>query len=562
MSDSEERIWRLTDPKEYEDPPAILDVLIEKLRDDHVLDYEGYDDWLMEAGDILIGMDRPIAAAFTYLARSHRQGALRLLPAETAPIARAFVLERHKPKRSADLYLRQGCFARAARTWERVGEWAEAAEAWENAVTAYQDAERVTHGWALLGLAKAQLRVGEDAEATFDTGLMLLAQDAVQAESQGDTLRAIEHYQTLRDVGEVTGLTEHLLEGAINEARLYEAEGDAYSAFSVRAHAAEICAECNEHHAAAVLYQEAARSAEGVQQGASAVCWARAAEAWAQAAKRVVEISARLAENALLGRLDALNHCGHHTKLADTYRALAMLPLKPEVRDRYLHLAEALPAHLSDAELEAMPRLQLARRHWAAPLFAHEMGASPRDALLECTSFADSIIARRRATRALISLEAYPDKIDSLILVAKTLGENENVLSTERVLLNMVEHQSASVRTAAIHGLARRRGTKVARVLVKTLNDEAVGVRSAGLECLTAEYRPEAIGPAVTLALGTLERGALQAVRWLGTLPTSDCLNPLYRVGQRAPLAAVRDLGMSYFERRCPSHLRAMYDHR
>lgn len=548
----------------YADPGDKLRGALDLLSNDWVLDYQGYDDWLRSAGEALERLQIPVGVAFTYLARGDRGRALEHLSASEAPVARAFVVEGRDPAEAASLYLQQGCFARAAQAWERARAPERAIEAWRRALDAYPATDPGRHALAHLGLGHALLLAErEGARQAIDEGLMWLARDAVEAETAGDLPGAIDRYQTMAEVGDATQQVEHVLEGAVNEARLHEAQGDRDGAFLARAFAAAACESAGEHRAAAALYQEAARAAEGARPSHVDACWARAADAWWAAAARIDALSPALAENALLARLDALNRCDAGAgALAETYEALAALGLSPATRDRYAQLAKSLDPSAFERGQRARPPLparESSGRHWAAALFDHELGTSPLYALLECTARADSIIARRRATRALLALLAFPGDPDCHALAAVTLGPNVAVASTEPVLLSYATHASADVRAAAVRGLSTRRGTRVANALVHALTDADFGVQMAAGESLGATGRGEAIGPAVRRAIEGPRSAALAVVGWLGAWTDDAALDPLFRIAQRATDEDVRAAAASRFERRCPVERRDLY---
>src|SRR5690606_37636703 len=113
-----------------------------------------------------------------------------------------------------------------------------------------------------------------------------------------------------------------------------------------------------ELHAAATLFREAADYCRRHELDYEAFYRMRAGEAHVRAAERSLALghAVELAENALMAAVDAFNELGAYSRVRETYRRLAQLPLSDKRSARYARLEARLGA-VQDmgAEIRAVP---------------------------------------------------------------------------------------------------------------------------------------------------------------------------------------------------------------
>jgi hypothetical protein len=309
-------------------------------------DARRYDSWLegalaayealgrtREAGYVLLGLrryseaqrhfppsERPLEWALAAARLGHRAEAARVLSEAGHPVLAAFELEA------------AGAFAAARLEWERVVRDARLAGLpYERALAHFR-------------LGRALLRTNEAAAGARElaTTQRLLETVADEAETHGDTTRALACYLLLIHLGRDTGSFENVAEGFLNSIRILERQDlrkhfasqyyDDFLAFAV---------ERKEWYAAATLAREAATYAAKRRFVFERHYLARAAELWEATAQHNEAAGGPvdLSENALHAAIDVAVSMDDHALVARLYGALAALPLAANRRARYQRLA-------------------------------------------------------------------------------------------------------------------------------------------------------------------------------------------------------------------------------
>lgn len=555
-----------------EDPRGALAATLSLLEHDWLLDYEGYDEWLMTAGTCLERLGEPAAAALCWLGREDLSGTLSRLPIEVAAKERAVVLERAgRDEEAARLFGRLGCWARAARVYEKAGRFEEALDAWVEAIAAApEDADPVGWTFGHLGLAQL-LHEDDDADSAREPlriGLIGLARLAVDAEEAGDLWIAAERYRVLATIGAHTHQLEHLLEGAVHLARLLEAEGDALGALEARLGAARACERAKAPQAAATFWQEAAELSEAHWPLLTSRLWRYVAEAWDQAADHLLSagLMPELAENALLARIDALNKMGDDPAIAASFRRLSALDLSERDKARYVRLAvESDRAARRASEASERPldlRFRLAGDDdlWAAELLRRELGHDLRAALMDLTVWARSPIGRRRALRCLLRtfLDDEAQRQEGALSGVRLLARNVNRVLAQQALVHLAGEAATEVRVAALEALAPVTRSDVTRLLVDSLRTLNEAVAQAAYWALSVRPRKDAVGLLVRAARSGNSRESEMAVDLIGALGAdATALDALFDLSHEP--GAVGVAAKARFEAICPERLRAVF---
>lgn len=532
-------------------PQRALDIVLPLLAETWVLDYDGYDDWLMTAGDAFAELGKTAERGFTRFARQDLAGALADQPAHS--MSAAFLHEANNaPTGAADIYRRRGKWALAAYAFEAAGE--DATQAWEAAVAAYPiEVDPIGNGLAWLGLAQWLLpREPRRARAAMRPGLMGLARLAVQAEEASDLEAAARHYALMAEAGHAMGSTEHLLEGAVNAARVLTSLNDLQAAMQTHLGTATRCVDMAEPHAAALSFQDAARLADTHDRQRAPIYWQAAAECWGAAATTIDHLPAGFAENALLARVDALNRIGAGERVRATLAQLEMLPLRP---DRTAHYAQ-LRAQLGVGVEQPAPPLVGAPKpetppRFAGQLAAREMGDDLRSALLEQSVHAPSPALRRDAMAALLAFgwDASGWRARAAAVLAQGTGEVAWVALTA-----LLAGPDPAVRIAGLAPLADRGGRRVTQALLTGLGDDATAAIAHA--ALLARPRPLGIGLLTSAARrpGPAAAPAVEALARLG----ERALDPLWQVAQ-IRRDAIGASALAHFQALCPPEQRGAW---
>jgi len=550
-------------------PQEALRGTLDLLENDWVLDYEGYDEWLLTAGECLERMSQHAAAALTWLGREDLEGTLNRLSETAAPRERAALLERAgKVEAAARLCGRMGCWARAAVVYETAGRLDQAEVAWQEAIAAYPaDVDPVGHTYAQLGLAQLLYKQDDPkAQEPLTAGLIGLARLAVAAEDDRDLAKAQQRYRTLATIGSHTGQLEDLLEGAVNLARLLVETGDIQGALEVRVGAAKACREVGAAQAAATLWHEASALAARTSPLAEQALRFLEAQAWDDAADHIVDsdLLESLAENALLARIDALMRNDDLAAVRDTFGKLADLDLPEEQCLRYAKLAKRYARagqNIEPPDLRWLQRFRLVKTYdrWCAELIEREYGEDIRAALLMLTVKADSILGRRRALRGLLRMFlGKEDRVESTINAVVLLAAAINQPIPRKAILKLLHDPSPQVRevvVATLGPISRREATVG---LVEALRDSDAGVVETAHEALLDNPRSEAVPMLLKAARAGSVEEARMAVELLGALGDDPAaLDALFELS-RAEMSASAQAAVA-FESNCPGHLRVVY---
>lgn len=532
----------------HRDPRAALDRVLPLLAYTGVLDYDGYDDWLMTAGDAFARVGQHDARGFTRYARGDVRGALD--DQHVHSIARALLHEAaREPDAAAAIYQRNGCWALAAYAYEAADR--DATEAWESAIVACPaDVDPIGNGLAWLGLAQWQLpRDPAAARAALPPGLMGLARCAVVAEERDDLEAAARHYQLMAAVGAELGATEHLLEGALNAARVHQAMNDGSAALRTHLQTAARCVELDEPHAAALCFQDAARLADIHARHQAPIYWQAAAECWEAAAAIVAPLTAGFAENALLARIDALNHIGAAGRVRTTFMQLESLPLPAE---RTAHYA-TLRARLGPGEDAPPPPPVGTPRPPPTPRFADLLAARELGTDLEAVLLAQSVRApsaalRRDAIAALLRCRWANGQADAAQVLAQCDGE-----AVWTALEHLLETGDLPTRQAGLSALAERPERRATALLLNGLRD--LETHQSALNALTAIPRRRALGllHAAARQKSAAAGPAIDALAALG----DQALDALWQLSQGDDHLALD--AKAHFERICPPEQRAAW---
>lgn len=515
-----------------------------------VLDYDGYDDWLMTVGDAFTALGDASARGFTRFARGDLQGAIA--DQDENSLAAAFLLEAAgKAEAAARIYQRRGRWALAAYALEAAR--LDAAPAWEAAIAAYpEDVEPVAHGLAWLGLAEwCLLRDPARARRALQPGLLGLARFAVEAEEADDLEAAARRYALMADVGIALGAVEHLLEGALNAARVLEATGDPLAALATHHATAAQCVELGEPHAAALAFQDAARLAEAHRRSAAPSFWQAAADCWLAAAEQITHLPVGFAENALLARVEALNQIGAGASARETLRMLERLPLAADRSSHYAILASRLGAGVdAPAPPPVGPPPQGDRRRFADLLAARELGDDLEAALLDQSVHAPSPALRRDAMAALLNCR-WKDALGPQ-LAARVLAHATGEVGWT-ALERLMSGPDAAAKGAALAILAGRPARRATALILGALVDPHT--REAAGAALLSRARPAALG---LLARAARRGGATGeiAIRALGQIG-ERALDALWQLATGGD--AVGQRARAEFERLCPPERRRAY---
>ncbi|MGK0359884.1 MAG: hypothetical protein ACI9U2_002190 [Bradymonadia bacterium] len=533
------------------DPRRALDVVLPLLAETWVLDYDGYDDWLMTAGDAFADLGKTAERGFTRFARHDLKGALADQPAHS--MSAAFLHEANgSTAGAAEIYRRRGKWALAAYAFEAAGE--DATDAWQAAIAAYPpDVDPIGNGLAWLGLAQWLLpRDLRRARTAMQPGLMGLARLAVQAEEAADLEAAARHYALMAEAGHALGSTEHLLEGAVNAARVLTGLTDLQAAMRVHLLTATRCVELAEPHAAALSFQDAARLADSHDRQRAPIYWQAAAECWGAAATTIDHLPAGFAENALLARVDALNRIGAGARVRATLVQLEMLPLRPDRTAHYAQLRAQLGAGVDAPQppLMGSPK-PTAPPRFAGELAARELGDDLQSALLEQSVHAPSPALRRDAMAALLSFSW--DALSGRARAAAVLAQGDGEVAWV-ALMGLLASSEPAVRNAGLAPLASRGERRVVRALLAGLGDDAT--YATAHDALLTRRRPAGIGLLASAARrpGPAATPAVEALALLG----EDALDSLWQVSQ-ARRDSVGAAALFHFQALCPRALRGAW---
>lgn len=550
LEDLQARGRRASDAR-LSDPRLALTYVLPLLAETWVLDYDGYDDWLMTAGDAFADLNMRAERGFTRFARQDLKGALADQPPHA--LSAAFLHEANgSATAAAEIYRRRGKWALAAYAFEAAGE--DATSAWESAIAAYPaDVDPIGNGLAWLGLAQWLLpRDERRAHAAIRPGLMGLARLAVQAEEVGDLESAARHYALMAEAGHAMGSTEHLLEGAVNAARVLTDLTDLQSAMQTHLSTATRCVEAAEPHAAALSFQDAARLADTHDRQRAPIYWQAAAECWGAAAECIDHLPPGFAENALLARVDALNRIGAGERVRATLAQLEMLPLRPDRTAHYAQLRAQLGAGTDAPPPPMVGTVRPAQAaRFAGELAARELGDDLRSALLEQSVHAPSPALRRDAMAALLSVSW--DIAAGQPRAANVLAQGEGEVAWV-ALTALLASPDPRVRNAGLAPLADRTERRVVHALLAALKDDAT--RATAHAALLHRPRPLGVG----LLAGAARRpgrAAASAVEALATLG-DRALDPLWQVAQ-ARRDAVGLAARAHFDALCPPELRGAW---
>lgn len=307
-----------------------------------------YDEWVRLLAMASHGAGRPAMAAYawSYLLE-HERAMVAFGAAGLVEDSARCRLRAGDAAGAAAAFESVGAHARAAVAWETAGRTDEAARAWERAASRFDgagDAYRTALSLTNLGLAR--IEAGDaHGNSTLSRAMVLLEEEADQAETRGATARALACYHTLIHIGRVTGTHENLAEGFLNCIRLMRSQGHRFFALQYYNDLAEASLEAGEHQAAAEVLREASEFCRRSGMLYADELLARAAAAFSLAAEAHLASGARveLAENALLAALDCHNRRADAGRVRAVYEKLAELPLGEARRERYRRLAERAP---------------------------------------------------------------------------------------------------------------------------------------------------------------------------------------------------------------------------
>jgi hypothetical protein len=561
------------------DPEMALTLVLPLLEETWVLEHEGYDEWLLIAGEALTRLDRPAEAAWTYLYRGYTDRPLELLRGEAVALDRALVLERMgRTEEAAQLYQRLGWWARAARALSAPRSSAapgRVREAWEAAVAAYpEDVDLVGSVYARLGLAQTLIEAGDPEAADLDGALVGLSRLAVDAEEAGRLREATVAYRTLEAVGRARGEVEHILEGVVNRARLADDRGDALEALGHRLRGARRCIELGAVQAAAELLQEAAEDAGGRLVTLAMWCWDAAARCWADCASgyQAARLPAGFVENALLARIDALSRvpgAASITAIATTFEHLSTLPLADARQARYRAAAERqrLAARTAQADPPMLrgPDRTLtdddAVESWGSPLADRELGRAPLQVVKTLLLDGRWPGEQRRALHTIISArgESTADPAVARPVVQLLAGLPERA-SARAALRRLAEHPRLGVRTDVAMALWTRTDAEAADVLLRLAADRSDSVARTAGRALAETARPRALGALAEAARTGPSAIAGPAIGGLESIGGEAAAEALFRAGQRTDDPEVALRARAAFDEVCDPAWRALFE--
>ncbi|HET6613013.1 MAG TPA: HEAT repeat domain-containing protein [Kofleriaceae bacterium] len=527
----------------------------------HVVDYE-YDDWLRKLAEVSTMLGRSEVAGYIYL-YLHYLGDARTALADTE-VGRARVLEIEKRfSEAADLYTSAHMPVHAAIAHERGKELKKAVRAWEGLLGSPALRDRpYEHALVSFNYGMAKIRAGGDAAAAnraLADSMRRLEQVADELSVRGERERAFDCYQILLKIGRDSGQFENLAEGYLNCIRVLKEDNLKFYVLQYYEDFIKLADEKGELHAAATLYQEAADYAARSGLPYHRAYQAKAGDAWARLADRERRRGApvELCENALTAAAQCFSAVGDYGEVKRVFEELAKLDLPAKKAERYRAIAARYAAAGEDSgERPELPEY-LRQQHayadiWFVDLLEWELSG---DAYAVAASivgdlrYPDGI--RRRALVVILTLsgpgsgkDGTPPSDATLAEVAELFGELQSYAALSP-LERLFEHDSATVRQAAVRALRFLFFKRSFRLVRRGLADAHAGVREAALEALGQLCFPHAMGPLLRIfresegpgssSTGGDERvraAALEAIGKIQTLEAGELLLMVLRQEQ------------------------------